>query len=128
MPQKEIFYYRDETYKILGCCYTVYKEMGNGLLEAVYQECLEHEFRNEGIPFLSQPTLELFFKGVKLKQIYKPDFICYNKIILEIKAVTQIAKEHEAQLINYLKITNLKIGYLINFGHFPKIEYKRFIL
>ena len=128
MTQKEDFLYKEETYKILGCCFEVYKEIGNGLLEAVYQECLEHEFRNKEIQFLAQPWLEIEYKGEKLKQTYKPDFICYNKIILEIKAASQLVKEHEAQIINYLKLTHLKIGLLVNFGHFPKLEYKRFIL
>ena len=120
--------YKDEAYAIQGACFEVYKTLGNGFLEAVYQEALAYEFKSQRIPFREQCELNLQYKGMPLKQTYKPDFICFDKIIVEIKAVSAIAPEHEAQLLNYLKITNMRLGLLVNFGHYPKIEIKRFVL
>nr|NJM04861.1 GxxExxY protein [Desulfobacula sp.] len=118
----------EETYAIRGAVFEVYREMGCGFLEAVYQECLEKELASQKIPFVSQPELNLNYKGRSLQQTYKPDLICYNQIILELKAVKDIAPEHKAQVINYLKATHLKIGLLINFGSHPKIQIERFAL
>lgn len=112
----------DECYAIQGAIFDVYKEMGCGFLEAVYQECLGEEFANRGIAFQPQIELQLKYKSEQLKQTYKPDFICYEKIIVEIKAVKEIAPEHKAQLLNYLKATGLELGLLINFGSHPKTE------
>src|SRR5574344_281468 len=112
--------YKEESYLIRGAVFEVYREMGCGFLEAVYQECLEKELSKQNIPFISQPLLELYYKQEKLLQNYKPDLICYDKIIIEIKAVKDICNEHRAQLHNYLKATRLKLGFLINFGHYPK--------
>lgn len=109
--------YQEESYLILGASFEVYKEKGCGFLEAVYQECLEIEFGLQKIPFVSQLPLALLYKGQPLKQRYQPDFCCYEKIILEIKAVTQLTDEHRAQLHNYLKSTGYKLGFLINFNH-----------
>jgi len=106
----------------------VYREMGCGFLEAVYQECLEKEFRCRNIPFQAQKDIRLVYKGMTLNQTYKPDLICYEKIIVELKTAKQIAPEHEAQLLNYLKATNMKLGLLVNFGAYPKATIKRFIL
>ena len=102
--------FKEETYSIRGAIFEVYKEMGSGFLEAVYQECLEKELSLMGIPFVSQPELILHYKGARLQHAYKPDLICYDKIILELKAVKEIAPEHKAQIINYLKITNMGLG------------------
>ena len=113
---------KDESYKIQGAIFEVYREMGCGFLEAVYQECLEKELAKQNIPFASQPELNLCYKGEKLRQTYKPDIICYNEIILELKAVKQTAPEHKAQVINYLKATGMKLGLLVNFGAHPKAE------
>lgn len=121
------FLYKEESYLIRGAVFEVYREMGCGFLEAVYQECLEKELHKQNIPFVSQPELELFYKGEKLKQYYKPDFICYNNIIVEIKAVKEICNEHHAQLHNYLKATSLKLGFLINFGSYPKATIERIV-
>ncbi len=118
----------DETYAIRGAVFEVYKEMGCGFLEAVYQECLEKELRKQGIPFIAQPELQLMYKGELLQQTYKPDLICYKQIILELKAVKVIAPEHKAQVLNYLKATNLKLGLVINFGSHPKVQIERFVL
>ena len=120
--------YKDEAYAIQGACFEVYKTLGNGFLEAVYQEALAQEFRLQNIPFAEQCELKLQYKNIPLHQTYKPDFICFNKIIVEIKAVSTLAPEHEAQLLNYLKITNMRLGLLVNFGHYPKVEIKRFAL
>jgi len=120
--------YKKESYEIMGACFEVYKNMGCGFLEPVYQECLEIEFKKRSIPFESQKELELSYQGNTLKQKYKPDFICYQKIIVEIKAVDRIIDEHRAQLLNYLHATGLKLGLLVNFGRCPKVEYERFVL
>ena len=120
--------YPKESYAILGVCFEVYKEKGPGFLEAVYQECLEIEFDHQNIPYLSQQGIPLTYRGKILQQTYKPDFICYEKIIIEIKALIDLSKEHQAQLLNYLHATNLKLGLLINFGHYPQLEYKRMVL
>jgi GxxExxY protein len=119
--------FKDESYKIVGACFEVYKEKGNGFLEAVYQECLAIEFAEQGIPFIEKPRLRLDYKGRELKQTYEPDFLCFDKIIVEIKAVKQLADEHRAQAINYLKSTGKQLGLLVNFCHFPKLEHERFV-
>ena len=122
------FLYKEESYLIRGACFEVYKEKGSGFLEPVYQECLEKELARQKIPFKAQVPLKLFYKGDPLKQGYIPDFICYGKIILEIKAVKKLTDEHRAQLFNYLKATGHKLGFLINFGHHPGIEIERIAL
>lgn len=119
--------YKDESYIIQGAIFEVYKEMGCGFLESVYQECLEKEFNLKNIEFTSQVELKLLYKGNMLKQTYRPDFICYNKIILELKAVKELSPEHRAQLINYLKATGYKLGLLVNFGHYPKVQIERIV-
>ena len=120
--------FRHESYAIQGAVFEVYKEMGCGFLEAVYQECLEKELALRNIPFSSQTELQLSYKGEPLKLSYKPDFICYDRIIVEIKAVKSIMPEHEAQLLNYLKATCIKLGLLVNFGAYPKSIIKRIAL
>jgi GxxExxY protein len=120
--------YKDESYAIIGACFEVYKEKGNGFVEPVYQECLELELASQKISFTAQGALRLTYKGTELKQRYIPDFLCYEKIILEIKAVKQLTDEHRAQVLNYLKATGLRLGLLANFGHYPKLEYERIIL
>jgi GxxExxY protein len=119
--------YKDESYRIIGACFEVYKEMGCGFLEAVYQECLGMEFLAQGIPFTSQYELSLSYKGQPLKQTYVPDFVCFEKIVVEIKAVAALTDLHRAQLQNYLKATGFKLGLLANFGHYPKLEYERIV-
>ncbi len=119
--------YREESYSIMGTCFEVYKEKGCGFLEAVYQECLEIEFEFREISFVSQQPLEMSYKGRPLKKKYQPDFICFGKIVLEIKAVAQLDAIHRAQVQNYLRATGYKLGLLINFGHFPKIESERIV-
>jgi len=118
----------DESYKIRGAVFEVYKEIGSGFLEAVYQECLVKEFSNRGISFVSQPELTITYKGEVLNQKYKPDFICYDNIILELKTVKELLPEHRAQLINYLKATKKPLGFLINFSSHPQVKIERFVL
>ena len=120
--------YKEERYAIIGACFNVYKEMGNGFLEAVYQECLEMESSFRKIPFETQKDLQLKYRDQILKQTYKPDFLCNNKIIVEIKALSKIMDEHRAQILNYLNGAGFKLGLLVNFGHHSKLEYERFIL
>ena len=120
--------YKDESYRIIGACFEVYLEKGCGFLEGVYQECLEIEFELQGIPFAPQNALVLAYKGRHLKQRYTADFICYDKIIVELKAVSALAGEHRAQVLNYLNATRFRLGLLVNFGHHPKLEYERIVL
>lgn len=119
--------YKEESYKIIGACFEVYKEMGCGFLEAVYQECLEMELTTQEIPFKPQVELGLSYKGKSLKKVYVPDFLCYDKIIVEIKAVRLLEDRERAQLQNYLKASGHKLGLLVNFGHYPKVEYERIV-
>ncbi len=122
IPNTNQILYKQESYEIQGAIFEVYKEMGNGFLEAVYQETLCKEFKNRGVPFTSQPELTLHYKGELLSVTYRPDFICYDKIIVEIKAVKETGLEHHAQLLNYLKATGFRLGLLVNFGHYPKVR------
>jgi len=120
--------FKDESFAINGAIFEVYREMGCGFLEAVYQECLEKEFVRQGIPFQAQAPIILVYKGESLSQTYKPDFLCYGKIIVEIKAMKETGDEHKAQLINYLKATGIKLGLLVNFGHHPRATIERVVL
>lgn len=120
--------YKDEVYAIQGAAFDVYREMGCGFLEPVYQECLEKELNLRGIPFEAQKELRLIYKGETLNQTYKPDFVCYGSIIVELKAVKEIDDVHRAQVFNYLKATGMRLGLLINFGHYPKATVERIIL
>ena len=119
--------FEEETYAVLGACFEVYKDKGNGFVEPVYQECLELEFGLQAIPFSSQAQLRLTYKGRELKQRYIPDFMCFDKIIVELKAVRELTDEHRAQVHNYLKATGFRLGLLVNFGHKGKLEYERII-
>ena len=120
--------YPEESYKIMGACFNVYKEMGPGFLEAVYQECLEIEFEYQKIPYEAQKQLKLSYREKVLKRSYSPDFVCYNKIILEIKTVSKLTDGDKAQVFNYLKTTKFKLGILVNFNSFPSLEYIRIVL
>mgnify|MGYP001549207934 FL=1 len=120
--------HEDETYAILGACFEVYKEKGCGFLEAVFHECLGLEFGLRGIPVRSQVAMPMTWQGRPLVQRYIADFICYDRVIVELKAVSIITDEHRAQIQNYLHATGLKVGLLVNFGHFPKVEHERFVL
>jgi len=114
------------TYKIIGAAMEVHRELACGFLEAVYQEVLGREFETQRIPFRSQPIVKIFYKGKPLNKVYQPDFVCYEEIIVEIKAISELKGLEEAQLINYLKATGLKIGLLLNFGA-KSLEHKRLV-
>lgn len=117
--------YKDESYKIVGACFEVYREKGCGFLEPVYQECMEIELRLQGIPHVPQKPLRLEYKGTPLRSTYEPDLICFDKIVVELKAATELIDEHRAQLQNYLRATGFKLGLLVNFGHYPKAQVER---
>ena len=119
--------FESESYQIIGACFEVYRDKGCGFLEPVYQECMEIELGLRGVPFVSQKGLALEYKGCPLRSKYEPDFMCYEKIILELKAVTELCDEHRAQVQNYLKATGYKLGLLANFGHYPKMEIERIV-
>lgn len=118
--------YREESFAIVGACMKVHRTLGAGFLEAVYEEALEREFQNLKIPFKRQVKLDLYYGNQKLTKQYRADFICYDEIIVEIKAVSLIPTAFYAQLQNYLKCTNIELGMLINFGT-SSLTYKRMI-
>jgi len=118
--------YKEESYKIIGACFEVYKQKGCGFTEIVYHECLKIEFDLQNIQYIYEPIIELEYKGKTLAQYFKPDFVCYDKIIVELKSVSNLIDEYRAQTINYLNATKFDLGLLVNFGHFPKLEYERF--
>jgi GxxExxY protein len=120
--------YPDESYKIIGACFEVYKEKGCGFLESVFQECLALEFELLGMPFEAQRVLRLEYKGRPLRQGFVADFVCFDKIIVELKALSHLVDEHRAQVLNYLNATGFKLGLIVNFGHHPKLEWERIVL
>ena len=117
--------YPEESYAIMGACFAVYNDMGCGFLEPIYHECMEIELAIRKISFVHEPSLNLTYKGVGLKHTYSPDFTCWNKIVLELKSCDKITEDHVAQVLNYLSASGYKLGLLVNFGHFPKVEYRR---
>jgi GxxExxY protein len=119
--------FKDECYKINGCIFNVYTKLGTGFLESVYQEALEIELKLNGIPFISQKELEINYNGIPLTKKFIADIVCYDKIVIEIKAVSKINEQHKAQLINYLAATGIKLGILVNFNHYPKVEIIRMV-
>lgn len=121
------YLYSEETQVIIGACYEVHRTLGAGFLEAVYHEALQYEFEDIGIPYESEKELDVWYKKRKLRKKYIADFICFNKIILELKAVETLTDEHTAQVLNYLNATKMRLGLLINFGS-RKMQIKRVIL
>ncbi|PYS91583.1 MAG: GxxExxY protein [Acidobacteria bacterium] len=120
--------FKDEVYAITGTMFEVYKTLGMGFLEPVYQEALSIEFIRKGVPFEREKPLELYYKDVRLEKRYVADFVCFNQIILELKVLPKLTNIEMAQLLNYLKITKTKLGILANFGASPRLEWKRYIL
>jgi len=120
------YLYKDETYAIIGAAMEVHKILGAGFLEAVYQEALEKEFLLQKIPFEREKQLKILYKGQELSKYYVSDFLCYDRIIVETKALSALTNEHFSQVINYLKATGNEIGLLINFGQ-QSLDYKRII-
>ena len=127
MEKVEGLLYKDEVYQIIGAAMEVHKVLGPGFLEAVYQEALEIEFTLRGIPFESYKNLKIPYKESVLKKCYEADFVVFEKIIVEIKALDSIISKNKAQIINYLKATKLRLGVLINFGE-ESLVWKRFVL
>ncbi|MBO4620581.1 MAG: GxxExxY protein [Victivallales bacterium] len=117
----------EETYAVQGAIFEVYRHLGCGFLEAVYQESLELELQARHIPFVAQRELAVSYKGMQLKQKYVADIICYGKLLVELKATEKLLPAFESQVLNYLCISNLKLGLLVNFGHFPGVEIKRLV-
>ncbi|QEH35885.1 hypothetical protein OJF2_44420 [Aquisphaera giovannonii] len=120
-------HHEEQTYAIRGAVIAVHQEMGAGFLEAVYQECLARELTMRGIPFEAKAKLRLRYKGQLLDQVYEPDFLVFNEVIVEIKAAKEIAPEHKAQILNYLKASGLRVGLLVNFGAHPKAHIERLV-
>jgi len=125
-PETEILL-KAEVFRIMGACFEVYNQMGFGLSETIYQDCIELELTKQGIPFISQQPIILDYKGHRLPHHFIPDLVCFGKILIELKSVKTIADEHRAQLINYLRISQMQVGVLVNFGAFPKLEWERLV-
>jgi GxxExxY protein len=120
--------YKEEGYQLMGAAFEVYNEQGHGLAEEIYQESLEIEPQERRISFLAKPALNCFYKGRELKKHYFPDLSVFGCLVVELKSVAVLLPEHEAQLINYMRVSRQPVGYLINFGHKGSLEWKRFIL
>lgn len=119
--------FKEECYKIIGACMEVHKTLGCGFLESVYQEALALELKAMNIPFVKEQKIEIEYKGEILKKYYMADFICYKEVIIELKALSKLSIEHDAQVLNYLKATGKRLGLLINFGE-GSLKYKRIVL
>ena len=120
--------YQNESYAIRGAAMRVYNILGSGFLEAVYQEALEIELDRRHIPYEREKELEIYYDGIKLGKKYVADFVCYDKIILELKAIKELDDSHRSQLYNYLKATGFKLGFLINFGKYDELQIERRVL
>jgi GxxExxY protein len=120
--------FAEEAFRMQGAVFEVSRQMGTGFLEAVYQECLALELATQRVPFVAAQALALTYKGQSLKQSYRPDFVCFGSIIVELKVVRELAAEHRAQVLNYLKATGLRLGLLVNFGCAPKARVERLVL
>lgn len=119
----EHFLYQEESYKIRGAIFAVHRELGCGFLERVYQDAFECEFQERGIPYEREKEIQIMYKGKPLGNPYRADFVCYGKIIVELKALSELDGTHRAQVINYLKATKMKLGLLVNFGEISaKVE------
>jgi len=117
-----------EGYRFMGAVFEVYKELGHGLGEEIYQESLELELAYQNIPFSPKEQLTVFYKGQPLRKLYVPDLFVFEEIVVEIKSVKALMPEHDAQLMSYMRITKKAVGYLVNFGTAQQVEWKRFIL
>jgi GxxExxY protein len=126
LPNKNLIY-KEESYAIIGAAMAVHNELGPGFLEAIYQEALEIEFQERNIPFTREKLLTVNYKGRTLEKKYNADFVCYNKIIVETKALNCLDTSNQSQVLNYLKATRYKLGILINFGE-ESLKYKRIVL
>jgi GxxExxY protein len=123
----DIQLYKDRMYNIIGAAMSLYNELGSGYSEPIYQECLSVICSEQDIPWEREKPLKMFFHGVELEKTYKADFVCYDDIIVELKAVSEVLKEHRAQLFNYMRITNKKFGVLINFGEPQRLHSEKYM-
>ena len=112
----------------MGACFEVYKQKGCGFTEPIYQECLALEFQLQKIPYISQAVVEMEYKGMKMEQHFRLDFVCFGCVVVELKAVSKLIDEHRAQVLNYLHGNKFRLGLLVNFGHYPKLEYERIVV
>ena len=117
-----------EGYELIGAAFEVHNEIGGGLLEEIYQECLELELKSRGVPFVAQELVKTFYKGQPLKKKYVPDLLVRKRIFVELKSTAKFVPENEMQLLNYMRLCQIPIGYLINFGPIKELEWKRYIL
>ena len=120
--------FQQEGYDLMAAAFEVYNELGYGMAEEIYQQSLEIELSLRKIPFLTKQELKVYYKGHKLTTCYKPDLLVFGGIVVELKAVTELSSEHEAQLFNYMRVSRMAVGYLVNFGHKGDLQWKRFIL
>ena len=127
MDQERLLH-AEEVFRIQGAIFEVNRTMGAGFLESVYQECLAIELAARDVPFVAAPHVVLEYKGKRLKQSYTPDFICFDRVVVELKAARDLAPEHRAQVLNYLRATSLRVGLLVNFGSSPRAQIERFAL
>jgi GxxExxY protein len=123
----DIQLYKDHMYQIIGAAMSLYNELGSGYSEPIYQECLSVICTEKGIPWEREKPLKMIFHGVELEKMYKADFVCYDDIIVELKAVSEILSEHRAQLFNYMRITNTRFGILINFGEKDRLHAEKYM-
>ena len=120
--------YSAEGYSLMGAAFEVHTLQGGGLLEEIYQQSLEIELELRGIPFRRKQELKVYYKGRELEKRYIPDLVAFERVVVELKSVSALCPEHEAQLMNYMRISRSPVGYLINFGPIGKLQYKRFVL
>lgn len=123
----DIQLYKERMYNIIGAAMSLYNELGCGYSELIYQECLAIVCSEKGIPWEREKMLKMYFHGMELEKAYKADFVCYDEIIVELKAVSELLSEHRAQLFNYMRITNTKYGILINFGEPQRLHAEKYI-
>ncbi|MEZ0276273.1 MAG: GxxExxY protein [Roseimicrobium sp.] len=117
-----------EGYDLMGAAFEVHREVGGGLLEDIYQECLERELSSRNIPFVARQEIAVFYKGQELKKRYVPDLYVHNNIVVELKSLSALTTEHEGQLMNYMRLTRKPVGYLINFGPIKEVGWRRYVL
>ena len=123
---EQVYLYQSETYKIIGAMMEVHKHLGSGFLEVVYQEALAIEFEIQKIPYIREKKLILFYKEVQLEKFYVPDFLCYDKIVVDLKAISALTSTHDSIMLNYLNATKFKVGLLGNFGE-KSLKYRRLV-
>ena len=126
--EEEINPLAEEGFELMSAAFEVHKIIRGGLLEDIYQECLEEELRLRGVPFTPRQELAVFYKGRELRQRYIPDLYVHGEIVVELKSARALAPEHTAQLLNYMRLARKPLGYLINFGPLGKVEWRRFVL